>query len=91
MKSNPKRPFTSPIKVQHAGEWNNEDYRHEIPPENSRPALKPLPKAKEIKHLRGSFPEDDLFEPTASDTFREDARIKQVLKKDLKNRNIPNP
>lgn len=87
-KNNPARPFDSPISVSHAGDWKDE-FRHEISPERSRPATKPVP--NRIKHVRGVFPDDDLFEPTDAEVFREDSRINQVLKRDLQNRNIPQP
>ena len=85
-KNNPSRPFESPIKVSHAGDWTD-DFRHEIPPNRAKPATKPLPKAKEIKYHRGF----DDFQESKTESALIDERLDKAIQDDHIRRNLRNP
>lgn len=83
-KNNPNRPFDSPIKVTHAGGWDDK-FRHEISPEMSRPATKPVP--NNIKYHRGF----DEYQESKTESAQIDARLEKAVRDDHIKRNLRNP
>lgn len=84
-RNNPARPFDSPIRVSHAGGWDDTKYKHEIPPEKSRPATKPIP--DRIKYHRGF----DEFQESKTESAQIDARLEKAIKDDHIKRNLRKP